>query len=343
MKNEPLVSVIIPTYNRADKVSDAIRSAINQSYKNIEILVIDDGSTDNTQDIASNFVDIHYIKQAHAGQASARNNGLRNAKGSIITNLDSDDIWDKEFIEYCVEKLEKDQLDFVFANWLQEAKIGNDWNFLVNDPFLIPYFERETNDWVDLDSRDLRDLYLQACPSPSSSVVMRRSSIPEGWDESISIGDDWALYLDMILSKKCRAAFTLTQLWRKRIDCQNIFDGRLRSEVLSLLYINDIKRILDQHTEFLSKKERKVLMKIHIHSIVELSKHKVLREFKISDAFILFRRACSIDLRCALQSVPSVLMQGIDNKMKRIGFNSDKSKSYETRKLPIEQQLQHHR
>lgn len=324
MKNQQLVSIIIPTYNRADKVGDAIRSALSQSYENLEILVIDDGSTDNTASVVLGFREVRYIQQPHAGQAAARNNGLKNSKGSIIANLDSDDLWNPNFIQYCVEKLEKDKLDFVFANWMQQAKMGTDWDFLKNDPFLKPYFSRTEDSWINLESDDLRDLYLQACPSPSSAVVMRKNSIPNGWDEAIHIGDDWALYLDMILSKKCRAAFTLTKLWRKRIDDINIFDGRSRAEVLDLLYNADISRIINQHKKNLSKNELKKLNKIHSYSLVELSKHKIIREHNIKEALNLFKKACSINILFSLQAAPLVLFTGIKHKVRSPHYKEEK-------------------
>lgn len=315
MKNLPLVSVIIPTYNRADKVGDAINSALNQSYKNLEVLVVDDGSTDDTEKTILNFPTVRYIRQQHAGQAAARNNGLHHASGEIIANLDSDDLWGSDFIEDCVHKLETDQLDFVFANWMQQSKIGHDWDFLQNDLFLKPYFPRLKNDWVQLESDDLRNLYLQACPSPSSAVVMRRTSIHKGWDEAIHIGDDWALYIDMILSKKCRAAFTLKKLWRKRIDDINIYDGRSRAEVLDLLYNADISRIIGRHKHHLSKKELMKLNKIHSYSLVELSKHKILREHDIKKAFHLFRKACSISILFSFQAAPQIFFNGIKRQV----------------------------
>lgn len=89
-----LVSVIIPTYNRAHLVSDAISSVLKQTYKNYEILVIDDGSTDETEHVIKHFNDkIRYIYQENKGAGAARNRGLKEAKGSYIAFLDSDDLW----------------------------------------------------------------------------------------------------------------------------------------------------------------------------------------------------------------------------------------------------------
>lgn len=321
MKHGPLVSVIIPTYNRADKVGEAISSVLSQSYKNLDILVIDDGSLDTTGKIVSRFPQVRYIKQEHAGQAAARNNGLRNSRGSIIANLDSDDLWNPNFIKYCVEKLEKDQLDFVFANWMQQTKKGIDEDFMKKDLFLRPFFPRLKDSWIHLENNDLRDLYLRACPSPSSAVVMRKSSIPNGWDETIHIGDDWALYLDMILSKPCRAAFTTTKLWQKRIDEMNIFDGRARAEVLNLLYNADIGRFISRHKPNLSKNELRSLNRLHTYSLVELSKHKILREFDLKGSVRLFTKACSINLLLSLRAIPVIFFRGIARKVDATKLN----------------------
>lgn len=92
--NEPLVSVIIPTYNRKDVVIAAIESVVNQEYKNFEFIVIDDGSTDGTKEyIEEMFPDIVVIRQENQGVSSARNLGIKNAKGGYIAFLDSDDRW----------------------------------------------------------------------------------------------------------------------------------------------------------------------------------------------------------------------------------------------------------
>ncbi|MDH4187238.1 MAG: glycosyltransferase [Nitrospira sp.] len=91
----PLVSVIIPTYNRADYVADAIRSVLTQDYHRVEIIVADDGSVDNTADIVSQFGDaVNYLSLPHRGQpAATRNAALQAANGEYIALLDSDDLF----------------------------------------------------------------------------------------------------------------------------------------------------------------------------------------------------------------------------------------------------------
>lgn len=94
MPIEPTVSVIIPTYNRAKFISDAIQSVITQTYRNIEIIVVDDGSTDGTKDVLSPFMDkIRYYHTENMGPAHARNVGMKAASGKYIAFLDSDDLY----------------------------------------------------------------------------------------------------------------------------------------------------------------------------------------------------------------------------------------------------------
>jgi glycosyltransferase involved in cell wall biosynthesis len=90
----PYVSVIIPTYNRADCVTNAIDSVLAQTYADYEIIVIDDGSEDNTQEVISAYGDrLTHIHQDNQGLAAARNAGVRAARGEWIALLDSDDVW----------------------------------------------------------------------------------------------------------------------------------------------------------------------------------------------------------------------------------------------------------
>jgi len=109
MNSEPKISVIIPTYNQSECLKEAIESVLNQTYKNIEIIVIDDGSTDNTLGVVGSFDNkIVCIQQKNKGASSARNIGIKKANGEYLAFLDSDDMWIKN-------KLEK-QIDFIKKN-----------------------------------------------------------------------------------------------------------------------------------------------------------------------------------------------------------------------------------
>jgi glycosyltransferase involved in cell wall biosynthesis len=110
MQSEPLISVVITTYNCEKYIEETLNSAINQLYKNLEIIVVDDGSTDNTKDVISKYQHIDqrisfYIIE-HAGRPSVpRNYGIQKAKGEFIAFLDGDDIWIANKIETQIKKL----------------------------------------------------------------------------------------------------------------------------------------------------------------------------------------------------------------------------------------------
>ena len=95
MSDKPLVSIIMPAYNAEKTIAESIQSVIEQTYKNWELIVINDGSIDNTSSIVYSFKDcrIILVEQANGGVANARNNGLRCAKGDFVAFLDSDDLW----------------------------------------------------------------------------------------------------------------------------------------------------------------------------------------------------------------------------------------------------------
>ena len=94
------VSVIIPTFNYASFLEECLQSVLNQSYKNLEIIVIDDGSTDNTKNVINKYSNrINYIYQNNSGLSAARNTGIKNARGDLIQFLDSDDLLHSHSIE----------------------------------------------------------------------------------------------------------------------------------------------------------------------------------------------------------------------------------------------------
>jgi glycosyltransferase involved in cell wall biosynthesis len=87
----PLVSIVIPCYNQGRYLGDAIESACRQSHPNVEVLVVDDGSTDDTASVAAGYRAVTYVRQANAGTAAARNRGLHDSRGEFLVFLDADD------------------------------------------------------------------------------------------------------------------------------------------------------------------------------------------------------------------------------------------------------------
>ncbi|GAA0768060.1 hypothetical protein GCM10008908_07900 [Clostridium subterminale] len=106
MNNKPLVSVIIPFYNRVDWLMQAIDSVLNQTYTNYEILIINDGSKENMDDFLLRYKEkIIYIVKENGGPAAARNLGIKKARGEYIAFLDSDDLWISNKLEYQINEM----------------------------------------------------------------------------------------------------------------------------------------------------------------------------------------------------------------------------------------------
>ena len=114
MMSRPFVSVVIPTYNRAQQVKAAVESVIGQTYSDFEVLVIDDGSTDLTREAiqqlacepANGGKEIRYIRQTNSGQSAARNRGIQESRGDWIAFLDSDDVWLPDKLEQQVRAID---------------------------------------------------------------------------------------------------------------------------------------------------------------------------------------------------------------------------------------------
>ena len=117
----PLVSVIIPTYNRAKYLRQCIESVLSQDYPNLEIIVVDNGSTDNTPEILASFGNkIKCLKEEKGGASASRNKGLRAARGEFIAFLDSDDFYLPGKISLSVRKLQEDHsVSLVYTDYVR--------------------------------------------------------------------------------------------------------------------------------------------------------------------------------------------------------------------------------
>jgi len=128
---DPLVSVVVPTYNYGHLIAETIDSVQSQTYSNWEMLIVDDGSTDNTEEIvvrsAASDSRIRYIRQANAKQAAARNTGIKQARGEYFQFLDADDLIEPRKLEQQVRFLEQEPLiDITYsgASYFSEAHKG---------------------------------------------------------------------------------------------------------------------------------------------------------------------------------------------------------------------------
>ncbi|MFH2092804.1 MAG: glycosyltransferase [Pseudomonadota bacterium] len=178
-----LVSVILPTYNRAWIVKEAIDSVLAQDYANVELIVIDDGSTDNTLQLLETYHDqLMVIRQDNKGVSAARNIGIKKSRGRFIALLDSDDTWDKRKIS-C-------QVEFFMAN--PEALIcQTEEVWIRNGKRVNPKFKHQKPSGMIFEPS------LNLCLVSPSAVMMRRElfDIKGYFDEALTVCEDYDLWL----------------------------------------------------------------------------------------------------------------------------------------------------
>lgn len=185
-RTQPLVSVIIPTYNYGRFVGDAVESALTQTYRPIEIILVDDGSTDDTGTRAQKYQGrIRYIPQENQGLSAARNTGIKEAKGEYIAILDSDDIW-------LPDKLKKQMDEFSRDKSLGLVSCGE---LLMDDQEKVT---RE-NIYKDYPNRDefLKKLMIRNIVSGGSAAVIKKECFNRVglFDATLRSAEDWDMWL----------------------------------------------------------------------------------------------------------------------------------------------------
>ncbi|MGC1309592.1 MAG: glycosyltransferase family A protein [Phormidesmis sp.] len=121
----PLVSIIVPVYNGFQYLSETLQSALSQSYQPFELIVVNDGSIDKSDEIATSFEKVRYFYQQHQGVSAARNLGIKVAKGEMIAFLDADDIWEPNKLTVQVEyMLQHPHLGFSATNFINFVEAG---------------------------------------------------------------------------------------------------------------------------------------------------------------------------------------------------------------------------
>lgn len=175
----PLVSVIIPCYNSEDYIDECISSVLNQTYKNIEIIVVDDGSTDMSLDVLNRFKNLKVLRQDNSGACVARNNGLKKSKGKYIKFLDSDDFLEIDIIKKQVLLAEDSSEDTIFY--------GDCYLFKNIDRYYQELFVGDEDQAAKLLIKDI------FTPTPLHRKWMLEKV--GGFDERFRNGQEWNLHV----------------------------------------------------------------------------------------------------------------------------------------------------
>ena len=187
----PKVSVIIPTYNRAGLLPRAVNSVLAQTYRDYEIIIVDDCSTDDTQDVIRRFADAHVRAFRHSENstgANARNTGIANARGEYVAFLDDDDEYMPDALEGLVALMDD-----------SPAEVGYGYGLLA----LVNQSTGQSERISIIRNGDQRDDVLaQSIPTSTVPMIVRRSALKEigGFNPNLTIGDDLDLVTRMSLS-----------------------------------------------------------------------------------------------------------------------------------------------
>lgn len=202
-----LVSVVIPTYNYGRYVGEAIESVLAQSYPNVEIIVVDDGSTDNTKEVVAKYLQVKYVYQEHVGArtpARAMNNGIRMSRGEYYVCLGADDKIHPDYILHCVNAILKDiRIGFV---WTAAQEFGE------SNRARIPRVLHH------------RFSVLRGTGGQLGAALMRRKAFEEvgGYDVSLPALEDWDFAIRM-----CKKG------WRGKPILQALYFCRTHKERLT--------------------------------------------------------------------------------------------------------------
>jgi glycosyltransferase involved in cell wall biosynthesis len=188
MNTVPKISIILPTYNRAEKIKKAVGSVINQSYQNWELIIIDDASTDNTPEVLDNLkaADKRIIclhNERNLGLAQTPNKGLAVARGEYIARIDDDDEW------VDINKLKK-QLDYM-ENHRDCILVGTAFEVVKENGSILRIFK------PILDDKKIRNHILSVNPFGHSTVLFRKAVMADlgGYDENLGYTEDYDLWL----------------------------------------------------------------------------------------------------------------------------------------------------
>ena len=208
-QKQPLVSVVIPTFNRAEFIKKAVQSVLDQTVRDLEILVVDDGSSDNTEETVNAFNDtrIRYYRFAHNGfPAYPRNRGIELARGEYIAFLDSDDIWLPNHLELCQKALSGNGgADGVFTDFYK----------IYNDSIMIPQkaTKRKYN------SSTLKGMVSNFSSIGAASNVVVRKSVFNGTglfneNKDMAGSEDWQMWVRIAWKSVFTVVPTETVIYR---------------------------------------------------------------------------------------------------------------------------------
>jgi glycosyltransferase involved in cell wall biosynthesis len=274
----PKVSVIITTYNLSHMVGQAVESVLSQSMTDFELIIVDDGSTDNTREVINKFVDkrIKYFYKDNGGVASARNFGTKNSSGDFVAFLDDDDLWPPDYLAVMLGALEKSD-DYGVA-YCAPTQIYPDGR--KEESFRV---KNCSSGWL---TRALFNKSFLWC----QGTIFRASALPGfKWDESLKTCSDTDFFLR--ISRKTKFLFVKEVEIIRRVRKDSISVHSFSKNV-NCNKIRVLERFYRQYgSEFISEREARRCLGRHCKEFAK--RHRLFGMRKA--AIYLFQRALSYD------------------------------------------------
>ena len=210
MNEQPYFSVIIPTYNRLDLCVETVKSALEQTFNDYEVIVVDDGSTDGTREYFNDFKDpkLTYAHQKNSGVSTARNQGIKLARGKYICYLDSDDIWDQGKLTKMHAVIEENPNSDIYFHDFVKHDIKNAQPYDSSNSAMFSRIYSILNQvgsknlW-ESSASDAYKLVLSGYPFYPSVVTIKRSIHDQYlWDPGVLKSEDYNLILKLSLRYK---------------------------------------------------------------------------------------------------------------------------------------------
>lgn len=234
-----LISIIIPSYNHSKYITSTINSVIDQTYENFELIIIDDGSTDGSQEIIPTIRDprIEYFSQKNLGAHKTINRGLQLAKGKYITILNSDDIYHPQRLEKCVKFLENNQNISLVSTWIevidqsgQKLDIKKDWRNLLPWPITdYTHSFLNTNDYK-------RNLLATNFVATTSNIFMRNTVVKSiGGMRELRFAHDWDYLLRVANIFECSSI--QLPLLKYRVHPKNTISQNRKLMLFEILWV----------------------------------------------------------------------------------------------------------
>jgi glycosyltransferase involved in cell wall biosynthesis len=231
----PDISVVIPAFNAEKTIEETVKSVLNQTFRDFEIIIVNDGSTDETLNIISRFLDsrVKILTQENSGPQKSRNLGIKESVGRYIAFLDADDLWTSDKLELQLQMLEK----------YPESSVVYSWTNVIDEDNQVfrrgGYFTRRGNVFLDL-------LLINFIESGSNPLI-RSEVIKEvgGFDDEIVAGQDWDMWLSLAENHAFEVVPKVQVLYRKKQNLESWSGNIERQE-------RGVRQVLEKH--LLSKK-----------------------------------------------------------------------------------------